>query len=43
MACSCSGSKKFIVVTPNGDQIPVTSEVKAKAMADKTGGTYKAA
>jgi hypothetical protein len=43
MACSCSASKQFIVTTKTGDKIPVTSEVAAKAMAQKTGGSYAAA
>jgi hypothetical protein len=42
VACACSGGKVFIVTTKDGDKITKSTEIEAKSLARRSGGSYVA-
>jgi hypothetical protein len=41
MACSCNNGTGFVVTSSSGDKIEVRTEVEAKSLAQRTGGSYR--
>lgn len=41
MACSCSTKKVYVVTKPDGTTVERRTETEARALAIRSGGTYR--